>query len=254
MWIQVTKRSWILALCLAASLPMTPANTARASHLPVASRAGAPRVVTPYTSFNFGDVYAGEVISQIFVIKNEGDTELQMKDFIAGCACSVTRWDRVIAAGKAGTATLEVETASQSGSIYKTATLHTNDPTRPAIDFAIIANVLKGTPRRGKHIGPVFLSPDSRVGLYASAGKKAAYELSVTANNEPVKVLEVEGGAKLFASRVEVIEPGRSYKIVLESLPLETGGLYTDQLRVVTDNANLPSFTIDLILRVYPKQ
>ncbi|MFY9553577.1 MAG: hypothetical protein WAV47_02535 [Blastocatellia bacterium] len=43
-----------------------------------------PRAVTPFTSFSFGDVYTGEVISQIFVIRNEGDGELQIKDFKAG--------------------------------------------------------------------------------------------------------------------------------------------------------------------------
>jgi hypothetical protein len=44
----------------------------------------APKAVTPFTSFNFGDVYAGEVISQIFIIRNEGDADLQIKDFKAG--------------------------------------------------------------------------------------------------------------------------------------------------------------------------
>jgi hypothetical protein len=44
----------------------------------------APKAVTPFTSFNFGDVSTGEVISQIFVIKNEGDSELRITDFKAG--------------------------------------------------------------------------------------------------------------------------------------------------------------------------
>lgn len=44
----------------------------------------APKAVTPFTSFNFGDVYTGEVISQIFVIRNEGDSELRITDFKAG--------------------------------------------------------------------------------------------------------------------------------------------------------------------------
>jgi len=58
-----------------------------AAGLGVAQPAGAesaPKAVTPFTSFNFGDVYAGEVISQIFIIRNEGDADLQIKDFKAG--------------------------------------------------------------------------------------------------------------------------------------------------------------------------
>lgn len=44
----------------------------------------APKAVAPFTSFNFGDVYKGELISYIFVIRNEGSADLQIKDFAAG--------------------------------------------------------------------------------------------------------------------------------------------------------------------------
>ena len=43
-----------------------------------------PKAVVPFDSFKFGDVYKGEIISQIFVIRNEGSAELQIKDFAAG--------------------------------------------------------------------------------------------------------------------------------------------------------------------------
>jgi Protein of unknown function (DUF1573) len=247
--IQVANRSLVLLLCSAAGLALAAGDVTFASGRPT------PKAVTPFTSFNFGDVYRGEIISQIFVIRNEGDADLQMGDFTAGCGCEVTRSDRVIPPGKEGMATLEVQTVSQRGEIYKTATLHTNDPERPAIVFTLVANILEGAPnRQGRRIGPVFVSPDTNSALYALAGKKAMAEFSVTADGAPVKVLRVEGGTKHFASRVEVVEPGRSYKIVLESLPTEAGDLYRDQLRVITDSASLPAFPIDVSLRVYPRQ
>lgn len=43
-----------------------------------------PKAVTPFTSFTFGDVYTGEFISQIFVIRNEGDADLKLLDFKGG--------------------------------------------------------------------------------------------------------------------------------------------------------------------------
>lgn len=218
-------------------------------------RQHAPRAVTPSTGFSFGDIYRGEIISQIFVIKNDGDEELKLTDFKAGCGCEVTSWDKSVPPGKEGKATLEVQTVSQAGEIAKTATLHTNDPDRPTIIFTLTANVLSGAPlRQGRYIGPVFISPDSRVALYTSPGKKASTEISITADNAPVKVLRVEGGTKHFTSRIEAIEPGRSYKVIVESLPIEKADLYIDQLRVITDSESLPAFTIDLSLRVYARQ
>lgn len=244
--VQLTRRSLLLPACVAVGLAIVAGDVAWAAVR------RAPKAVVPLTSFAFGDVYRGENISQIFVIRNEGDADLEIQDFEATCGCEVTRSDKVIPPGKEGTATLEVLTASQSGEISKTATLRTNDPERPAIIFTLIANVLNGASiRRGKFIGPIFLSPATSSALYSMPGKKASAEFSVTAENAPVKVLRVEGGAKHFAPRVEVGEPGRSYKIVVESLPIDVGGLYTDQLRIITDSPSLPAFTIDVALRVY---
>jgi hypothetical protein len=104
----------------------------------------APKAVVPFTSFSFGDVYTGDIISQIFVIRNDGDADLQITNFKGDCGCTVTRSDRSIAPGKEGTAEIEVQTVSQSGLISKTATLYTNDPQRPTIVFSVSANVLKG--------------------------------------------------------------------------------------------------------------
>jgi hypothetical protein len=210
--------------------------------------------VTPFTSFNFGDVYNGEVISQVFVLRNAGDAELRITDFVSGCGCEVVRGDKVIPPGKQGTAIVEVQTISQSGPIHKVATLYTNDPERPTIVLSLIANVLRGAPlRRGKYIGPIFLSPDSSAGLYAAADKKVTTEFSIT-SDKPVRVIRVESATRHFTCRIEEIEPGRNYKLVVESIPTDTGGLYTDQLRVITDSEALPAFTIDLAVRVFPRQ
>jgi len=247
--IQRTRRLLILLLFSAAGITLAADNPASAG------APAAPRAVTPFINFTFGDVYRGEIISQIFVIRNEGDSDLQMGEFTAGCGCEVVRSDKVIPPGKAGSATLEVQTVSQSGQISKTATLHTNDPDRPTIIFTLVANIIDGpATRQGHRVGPVFLSPGSLGAMYASPGKKARAEFSITADGAPVQVLRVEGATNHFTSRVEVIEPGRLYKIIVESLPIDIGDLYREQLLVVTDNASLPTFPIDLALRVYPKQ
>ena len=211
-----------------------------------------PKSVVPFTSFNFGDVYTGDLISQLFVIKNIGDTDLQITDFKGDCGCTVVRSEKVIPPGQEGVAEIQVQTVSQSGVISKMATMRTNDPDQPTIVFTLIANVLKGAPfRQGKYIGPVFLSPDSSGAMFAAPGKKAAIEFSITAEQAPVKVLRAEVGSKNFAARVVELEAGKSYKVQVESLPIQKGGIYRDQVTIVTDNPALPPFKIDLSLRVY---
>lgn len=252
--VRIQNQSPVLNLCLTLSFTMSAVAGAFAESPATHPAQPVPRAVTPFTSFNFGDVYSGEVISQIFVVRNAGDADLQITDFVAGCGCEAIHADRVIPPGKEGTAVVEVQTISQMGDTVKTATLHTNDPQRPRIILTLIANVLRGRPlRTGKYIGPVFLSPGAFASLYALNGKKATTEFSIT-SDKPVKLVRVECAMKHFTSRIEEIEPGRNYKLIVESVPTETGDLYKDQLRVITDSETLSAFTIDLSLRVYPKQ
>jgi hypothetical protein len=223
----------------------------------------APKLVMPFNSFNFGDVYKGEVISHIFVIRNEGDKDLQIKDFVVGCGCSVGNADKLIPPGKQGIAELEVNTATQAGEIYKTATLHTNDPERPNIVLALAARVLtssdggpvKGVAlRAGKHIGPIFLGPDVRKGFNLSVGERGKAEFTITAEQGPIKILRVEGGGKHFISRVEPLDEGKSYKLIVEFLPVDKAVSLGEQMWVITDSAVLPSFPISVYAIVQPKQ
>lgn len=44
----------------------------------------APKAVMPVVTYNFGDVRRGEAISHVFVIKNEGEADLVIKEFKPG--------------------------------------------------------------------------------------------------------------------------------------------------------------------------
>jgi hypothetical protein len=143
------------------------------------------------------------------------------------------------------------------------ATLRTNDPERPNIVLSLVANVLTSsdggpvrgvTLRAGKHIGPIFLGPDVRGGFNLSAGEKGKIEFTITAERGPIRIARVEGGGKNFTSRVESLDQGKSYKLIVEFLPVEAGGEFSEQLRVITDSAVLPSFSISVYAIVRPKR
>jgi hypothetical protein len=207
----------------------------------------------PIAAYDFGDVYKGEVISQVFLIRNEGDAELRIESATAGCGCSVVDSDRVVAPGQVGKAELQVNTVSQAGQISKIATLNTNDPARPNIVLTLIANVLTsgdGGPvkgivlRSGKHIGPIFLAPDSTAGFTLAEGKTWNAEFNVTVERGNLKVLRIE--AKHFMPRIETLQEGKSYKLVFEPRPDSTADSHTERVRVITDSNALPYFFVNL--------
>lgn len=219
-----------------------------------------PRAYVPFSSYDFGDIYKGELISQLFVIRNEGDADLRIEGLSSGCGCSVIDSDRVIPPGSEGKAELEVNTSSQSGQINKIATLSTNDPERPNIVLSLSANILtsgdggpvKGVALRpGKHIGPIFLGPGSSGLFTATEGKAGKTEFTIAVEMGSLKILRLE--TKRFVSRVETIEGGKGYKLIFKSSPSDPPGSYSERVRVVTDTAALPYFFVNVDAIINPK-
>ncbi|HKP87640.1 MAG TPA: hypothetical protein VJZ26_16185, partial [Blastocatellia bacterium] len=90
------------------------------------------------------------------------------------------------------------------------------------------------------------LGPDASKGFNLSSGERGKTEFTVTAEQGPMRILRIESGGKNFTSRVETIEEGKSYKLIVEFLPVETAGEFSEQLRVITDSAVLPYFPISV--------
>lgn len=139
------------------------------------------------------------------------------------------------------------------GRIVKNATLHTNDPARPRIVVSVSGNVLRSVGRPGMHLGPVFIEPFTEWKVAGVTGQRMQTEILVSSEIEPVKIVRVEGG-KVLKARIETLEAGKRYKLLLEAaLPEKVGG-DSERLTVFTDSAALPSFPLRLTYLVRPDQ
>jgi hypothetical protein len=220
---------------------------------------GVPRAVIPFTSFDFGDVYRGEVISQIFVVKNAGNADLVITDLIPTCSCEVTSSDRLIPPGKEGRAVIEVNTSTQSGPISRAVTLKTNDPNLPGVNLTLVANVLTGSNggpvenvrlREGKHLGPLFVSPQTRWGFHAAIGKSVRFEFLVSVEKGSVNLEKAVTESRQIACHIETVQPGKQFKVVVESIPVDKASRLDNTISVFTDSPQLPWFPLQLILFV----
>lgn len=225
-----------------------------------AQQAPAPHAVLPFTAYAFGDIYKGETISNVFVIRNEGNADLIINSFVGACGCEVLSVDKVIAPGKEGNAWIEISTASQpGGELMKMAMLHTNDPQRPTITLSFTANLLtsgNGGPvkgvelRAGKHVGPLFVGPNTVNGFIVEPGKTQRAEFIITVERGPLNLQRLESPGKTISAHLETIEPGKRYKVIFDNLPNPVEGTYQEQLRVVTDNPALPNLPLLVSFKV----
>src|SRR5262249_13233110 len=84
-----------------------------------ATNAG-PRIQFSEPAFDFGKVSFGTVVQHDYIFTNTGDQLLVIKDVHPACGCTTVRnWSREIAPGKAGTISINFETANISGPVAK---------------------------------------------------------------------------------------------------------------------------------------
>jgi len=105
------------------------------------SQPRSPRLVIAALEHSFGTVKAGTPLSYAFTIKNEGDSDLEIKNVSPSCGCTTSQFDKTIAPGKEGQITLEVKkTDGYKGEVVKNATVTTNDPDHQSFTLVLRAN------------------------------------------------------------------------------------------------------------------
>jgi hypothetical protein len=101
----------------------------------------APRLTIVEPVKDYGTIAKGEKLDWSFLVKNTGDSDLQIIAAKPACGCTVADFDKVIKPGETGKVTAHVDTTAFAGPIAKTVTLETNDPTTPTSQLTIHAIV-----------------------------------------------------------------------------------------------------------------
>lgn len=103
--------------------------------------APAPRAVAPQPVWDAGTVGRGDALRHDFVLRNEGNAVLHVRDVQPACGCTVAKFDASIPPGGQGLISAEVHTETFRGPIAKDVTVLTNDATNPSIVLTLRADV-----------------------------------------------------------------------------------------------------------------
>lgn len=120
----------LLALALAAALAAPAARAAEPAPAAAAPEANAPaaKLVAVEPIADLGVVPADEKVTHTFVLRNEGDTPIEITQVIPDCACTVSKFDSPIPPHGSGNVTLAIELKSVFGPTVKRARVLSNDP------------------------------------------------------------------------------------------------------------------------------
>jgi Protein of unknown function (DUF1573) len=145
LWLALAGTVAVSSLALAAD-PKPATGTAPAkSDSPAKSEEkksdAAPKMVLAEPVHEANVVPRGQKIDWTFVVKNEGNADLEIKSAAPSCGCTVTDFDKVIKPGQSGKVTAHVDTSAFTGPIQKHVTLMTNDPQTPTASLTLNATV-----------------------------------------------------------------------------------------------------------------
>jgi len=113
---------------------------------------GAPGFRCAQTLHDFGLNWLGGSLDHVFIVRNEGDQELEILSVKPSCGCTVAKnFDRKIPPGGQGKIPVSINTKKVYGKFTKSITVNTNDPATPALRLRIsglVKRYVETQPRR----------------------------------------------------------------------------------------------------------
>jgi hypothetical protein len=165
--------------------------------------------------------------------------------------------------GKEGKIELIVDhTDGYSGEIAKSATVTTNDPANQSMVLTLRARFkLEPKPGQPEAVapikmkgGPLLVEPSPRWITSAIVGSSSASTLSLYNPDEhPVHIKEIQLKGTDFTARLQTIQDGKRYQVVIATNPALKPGTYRQVVKVVTDKAGDPVTDIQVEATVFPR-
>jgi len=252
------------SLTFAADQPAKAKKTAEAKKAETAKAAEkAPRLTIVEPVKDYGTIAKGEKLDWSFLVKNTGDSDLQIIAAKPGCGCTVADFDKVIKPGETGKVTAHVDTAAFAGPIAKTVTLETNDPTTPTSQLTIHAVVkpyVEAFPAGFVRFNLLQGDADSQsVILYSEEDEPfqvTKVEVPVDpATNEPAKWIKTTFEKVADADKApNVGRPGQDqYKvnITVGGADARVGAL-ADKVHIYTNSKHQPEYSVSVTGVVRP--
>ncbi len=102
----------------------------------------APDIQFSETSFDFGEVKEGEVVTHTFKVTNNGKSNLVLRRVRASCGCTASQPDRdVLAPGATANIPVSFNTRGGNGRPIQSITVYSTDPRKSTMLLRISANV-----------------------------------------------------------------------------------------------------------------
>ena len=195
-----------------------------------------PRLVCDQPVYEFGEVDNSQDVEHTFVLKNEGDLTLEIKNVRTSCGCTVANIsEKIVKPGAEAMVTTKLSLKGRNGAQHKNITVESNDPKQS--NFIL---TLQGTAVMEMQVRPVQVLFGN---LAANSVATGSVEFIASSTN-PVNVLEATCDSSNIETRIETVEPGKNYRVAVVTKPPLPKGTVRGTLHIVTDYQRNPVYDI----------
>lgn len=237
-------------------VPVTP------SVVPITSPSGPPSklVLTP-PEWNFGKVISGAPAATEVTIANQGEGPLKFS-IRSSCGCTAvanletaTRltgqdFQYELGPGKSDKLKINYNTKKLVKDVSQTITITSNDPAQPMYQFKVT-----GVVQRMFEMFEDEKSTERVVfgGLERDSAQTRVIDLRNTFD-EPVKLSLADGGDTApFKVNLEVLTPGKEYKLHVSTVPPLKNGANTLEIKLATDNKEISEIVVPVTAFIQPR-
>jgi rhodanese-related sulfurtransferase len=220
-----------------------PAVAAEEAAAPVET-AAAPAVQGPQIScdepnYDFGTVDNQNTIEHTFIIKNTGDTTLEITQVKPACGCTVAELtEKMVPPGGISHVTAKLALQGRSGLQSKSITIFSNDPQNPQYHVSI----------NGTAAQSIQVTPDRLMFGQVGPGQTSELLIDVTGlGADAFTITGIEPSGSELAATSETVEEGKSYRLKVTLTGPTQVGPYNGNLRVNTSNPSRPLIDIPVI-------
>jgi len=201
-----------------------------------------PRIVCDEPLYDFGTADSQSTIEHTFVIRNTGDTTLEISNVRPACGCTLANIsEKIVPPGGESQITARLSLQGRNGPQSKPITILSNDPQNPEYRVTLAGTVAAA----------INVTPDRL--MFGQIGTEQTIELFVDIGGlipEPFTITGIESSLPNLITEQETMQEGKQYRIKARLTgPSQTGPINAS-LIVRTDHPSRPAINIPVIANV----
>jgi hypothetical protein len=202
----------------------------------------APRIVCASPEYNFGTAVVTQMVTHEFILRNEGDLNLEISNVRSSCGCTVANiTSRSVPPGGETKVTAALSLAGRTGMQHKTVTVDSNDPHQPSLLLTL----------KGEVAVNVKVQPERVLWDRLSATDAASAEVLISASDQqPFIIQSTQPSSTNLEVTVTTVETNMSYKLVISTKPPLPEGVISANVRVLTTHPQRPVIDIPVTSQV----